>query len=56
MRWRRTVTPADALDELGLEPSPELRSLERRVLEHDPALAREPELPAEPSLRVVRRS
>jgi predicted ATPase/DNA-binding SARP family transcriptional activator len=28
----------DALDELGLEPSPELRSLERRILEHDPAL------------------
>ncbi len=29
----------DALDELGLEPSPELRALERRVLEHDPGLA-----------------
>ena len=28
-----------ALDELGLEPSVELRALERRVLEHDPALA-----------------
>src|SRR5262245_1943089 len=28
-----------ALDELGLEPSPELRALERRVLEHDPTLA-----------------
>ena len=28
-----------ALDELGLEPSPELRALERRVLEHDPSLA-----------------
>jgi predicted ATPase/DNA-binding SARP family transcriptional activator len=29
----------DALDELGLEPSPDLRALERRVLEHDPSLA-----------------
>src|SRR5262245_1251880 len=28
-----------ALDELGLEPSPELRTLERRILEHDPELA-----------------
>jgi predicted ATPase/DNA-binding SARP family transcriptional activator len=28
-----------ALDELGLEPSSELRALERRVLEHDPSLA-----------------
>ena len=28
----------DALDELGLEPSPELRRLERRILEQDPAL------------------
>ena len=28
-----------ALDELGLEPSPDLRALERRILEHDPALA-----------------
>jgi predicted ATPase/DNA-binding SARP family transcriptional activator len=27
-----------ALDELGLEPSPALRALERRILEHDPAL------------------
>ena len=29
----------EALDELGLEPSPELRALERRILEQDPALA-----------------
>ncbi len=28
-----------ALDELGLEPSPDLRALERRILEHDPTLA-----------------
>jgi predicted ATPase/DNA-binding SARP family transcriptional activator len=27
-----------ALDELGLEPSPELRALERRILAHDPTL------------------
>ena len=26
-------------DELGLEPSPQLRELERRILEHDPTLA-----------------
>ena len=29
----------DALDELGLEPSAELRTLERRILEQDPSLA-----------------
>ena len=28
-----------ALAELGLEPTPELRALERRILEHDPSLA-----------------
>jgi predicted ATPase/DNA-binding SARP family transcriptional activator len=28
-----------ALDEIGLEPSPGLRALERRILEHDPSLA-----------------
>jgi DNA-binding SARP family transcriptional activator len=28
----------NALNELGLEPSPGLRTLERRILEHDPAL------------------
>lgn len=28
--------------ELGLEPSPELQQLERRILEHDPALSPEP--------------
>ena len=39
MRSPPTATRATALDELGLEPSPELRALERRVLEHDPALA-----------------
>jgi predicted ATPase/DNA-binding SARP family transcriptional activator len=27
-----------ALDDLGLEPSPDLRALERRILEHDPTL------------------
>jgi hypothetical protein len=45
----RAGRPAEALaayqafrrrfaEELGLEPSPELRALERRILEHDPAL------------------
>ena len=29
----------DVLDELGLEPGPELRELEQRILVHDPALA-----------------
>jgi len=29
----------EALDELGLEPGPELKALERSVLAHDPALA-----------------
>ncbi len=29
----------DALDDLGLEPSAELRTLERRILEQDPSLA-----------------
>jgi predicted ATPase/DNA-binding SARP family transcriptional activator len=32
-------TAREALDELGLEPSRELRALERRVLEQDPSLA-----------------
>jgi predicted ATPase/DNA-binding SARP family transcriptional activator len=40
-----------ALDELGVEPSPALRELERAVLRHDPALAADP--PAEaPRLRL----
>ncbi len=49
----RSGRQADALDryragcarldrELGLEPSPELRSLERSILQHDPALGAEP--------------
>jgi predicted ATPase/DNA-binding SARP family transcriptional activator len=29
-------------DELGLDPSPGLRTLEARILDHDPALARQP--------------
>ena len=32
----------DALDELGLEPSAELRALERRILEQDPSLVPAP--------------
>jgi branched-chain amino acid transport system substrate-binding protein len=36
-------------EELGLEPSESLQSLERRILEHDPALAA-PERPARPRL------
>ena len=39
-----------ALDELGLEPSPDLRALERRILEHDSALVPGPSLAAEPAL------
>ena len=33
-------------DEIGIDPSPELRNLEQQILDHDPAL----ELPAAPSL------
>jgi DNA-binding SARP family transcriptional activator len=39
-------------DELGIDPGPELRELERRVLRQDPALARRAPRPA---LTVVRR-
>jgi DNA-binding SARP family transcriptional activator len=35
-------------DELGLEPSPQLRELERRILEHDPTLAAAPRTAAIP--------
>ena len=36
---RRSTAPDRHLDELGLDPGPELRDLERRILEHDPSLA-----------------
>ena len=39
-----------ALDELGLEPSPELRALERRILEHDPELAPGQSISLDPAL------
>ena len=39
-------------DELGLEPGPELRDLERRILEQDPSLS----VPAQPSAATPRRS
>jgi predicted ATPase/DNA-binding SARP family transcriptional activator len=49
----------DALDELGLEPSPELRALERRILEHDPSLAATPtssgQTPAGPGADLIGR-
>ena len=49
-----------ALDELGLEPSPELRALERRVLEHDPSLAAAVRTPgaavAEPPAQLIGRA
>jgi predicted ATPase/DNA-binding SARP family transcriptional activator len=41
----------DALDELGIEPSPELRALERAVLRQDPELAA-PERPEELETRL----
>ena len=46
-----------ALDELGLEPSAELRALERRILAHDPLLApaSEPARPTEASAQLVGR-
>ena len=37
-----------SIDDLGLEPGPELRALERAVLDQDPELAAPPSLPAEP--------
>ena len=37
---RRTL-----VEELGVEPSPELRTLQRRILEHDPALGAAPKQP-----------
>jgi DNA-binding SARP family transcriptional activator len=44
-------------DELGLEPSPALRELERQILDHDPALAptprREPRRAAQDERKVV---
>ena len=33
------------VDELGIEPGRALRELERRILEHDPALDLEPDAP-----------
>jgi DNA-binding SARP family transcriptional activator len=45
-------------DELGLEPSPELRELERAILQHDPALRPSPmsgAVVAEPGVRPGRR-
>ena len=57
----RSGRPADALaayrlartvlvDELGIEPSPQLRELERAVLRHDPALSRPAQAVARPIL------
>src|SRR5215210_3191730 len=34
------------VSQLGIEPGPELRDLERRILEHDPSLGRGPRMPA----------
>ena len=48
----------EALDELGLEPSAELRALERRILEQDPSLvpaAREDALPVRAATALVGR-
>ena len=39
-----------ALGELGLEPSTELRALERRILEHDPSLVPASSIASEPAL------
>jgi EAL domain-containing protein (putative c-di-GMP-specific phosphodiesterase class I)/DNA-binding SARP family transcriptional activator/FixJ family two-component response regulator len=36
-------------DELGLEPSPELREIEQRILRHDPALGGRPHAPDTPT-------
>jgi DNA-binding SARP family transcriptional activator/DNA-binding beta-propeller fold protein YncE len=42
-------------DELGLEPSRAMRDLERAILEHDPALLPQADVPAEPAAPVHRR-
>lgn len=42
-------------DELGLEPGPELRELERRILQHDPALGVQTALRSRPRRRPTRR-
>lgn len=47
---RRTL-----LEEVGLEPSPVLRDLERRILEHDPSLGPETEPPSQTGRRRIRR-
>lgn len=43
------------LEELGLDPGPELRALEQSILEHDPALAAPPHVPAEDHEHAPRR-
>jgi DNA-binding SARP family transcriptional activator len=40
-------------EELGLEPGPELRDLERAILRQDPALAERPQAPQEPLRSLV---
>jgi len=42
---------ATLVDELGIEPGPELRELERRVLDHDPSLALAPTAHSVPASR-----
>jgi YVTN family beta-propeller protein len=41
-------------DELGLEPGPQLRALQQRILEHDPELEAPPDGVASPAQRPVR--
>ncbi|MGI9608953.1 MAG: BTAD domain-containing putative transcriptional regulator, partial [Acidimicrobiia bacterium] len=41
LRWFNKAS-ARLVEETGLDPSPELRDLERRILEHDPSLRYEP--------------
>ena len=44
------------LDELGLDPGPELRSLQQAILEHDPALAAPPEIASRDRAEAPRRT
>ena len=56
-RWRPTAAARRALvNDLGIEPSPELAELERAILRHDPALALRPRPRPRPRQPPARRS
>src|SRR4051812_43669103 len=56
MSAARPAQPGDArsaLDDLGIEPSPALRQLERQILTHDPALDVAPRRPVSLAAAIV---